>query len=96
MDHADAFYRSHEGGASDGIRVNSLCPGWGDTPFNEPAWQAYGGRERFLEAVPELVPLGRISTPEEVARLACFLLSDDAAYVTGHAFVADSGELLVA
>jgi NAD(P)-dependent dehydrogenase (short-subunit alcohol dehydrogenase family) len=96
MDHADAFYRSHEGGASDGIRVNSLCPGWGDTPFNEPAWQAYGGRERFLEAVPELVPLGRISTPEEVARLACFLLSDDAAYVTGHAFVADGGELLVA
>ena len=81
--------------ASDGIRVNALCPGWVDTPFNEPAWRAYGGRERFLEAVPGLVPLGRISTPEEIARLACLLLSEDAAYVTGHAFVADGGELLV-
>jgi NAD(P)-dependent dehydrogenase (short-subunit alcohol dehydrogenase family) len=81
--------------ASEKIRVNALCPGWVDTPFNEPAWRAYGGRERFLDAVPELVPLGRISTPEEIARLACFLLSEDAAYVTGHAFVADGGELLV-
>ena len=81
--------------APDSIRVNALCPGWVDTPFNEPAWRAYGGRERFLEAVPGLVPLGRISTPEEIARLACFLLSEDAAYVTGHAFVADGGELLV-
>ena len=81
--------------AREGIRVNALCPGWVDTPFNEPAWRAYGGRERFLEQVPELVPLRRIATPEEVARLACFLLSDEAAYVTGHAFVADGGELLV-
>lgn len=81
--------------AGDGIRVNALCPGWVDTPFNEPAWRAYGGRERFLQSVPKLVPLGRISTPEEIARLACFLLSEDSAYVTGHAFVADGGELLV-
>jgi NAD(P)-dependent dehydrogenase (short-subunit alcohol dehydrogenase family) len=81
--------------ASDGVRVNALCPGWVDTPFNEPAWRSYGGREKFLGAVPDLVPLRRISTPEEIARLAVFLLSDDAAYVTGHAFVADGGELLV-
>jgi NAD(P)-dependent dehydrogenase (short-subunit alcohol dehydrogenase family) len=81
--------------AGDGIRVNALCPGWVDTPFNEPAWRAYGGRERFLQSVPKLVPLGRISTPKEIARLACFLLSEDSAYVTGHAFVADGGELLV-
>ena len=78
----------------EGIRVNALCPGWVDTPFNTPAWENFGGRERFLEAMPGLVPLGRISTPEEIARLACFLLSDEAAYVTGQAFVADGGELL--
>ena len=82
--------------AGDRIRVNALCPGWVDTPFNEPAWRAYGGREGFLESVPKLIPLGRISTPEEIAHLACFLLSEEAAYVTGHAFVADGGELLVA
>ena len=82
--------------APERIRVNALCPGWVDTPFNEPAWANFGGREKFLEAMPGLVPLGRISTPPEIARLACFLLSEDAAYVTGHAFVADGGELLVA
>ncbi len=81
--------------APERIRVNALCPGWVDTPFNEPAWANFGGREKFLEAMPGLVPLGRISTPEEIAKLAAFLLSDDAAYVTGHAFVADGGELLV-
>jgi NAD(P)-dependent dehydrogenase (short-subunit alcohol dehydrogenase family) len=81
--------------AADRIRVNALCPGWVDTPFNEPAWRAYGGREKFLEAVPDLVPLRRIATADEIARLVAFLLSDEAAYITGHAFVADGGELLL-
>ena len=80
--------------SSEGIRVNALCPGWIDTPFNTPAWENFGGRERFLAEVPRLVPLGRIGTPEEAGKLACFLLSDDAAYMTGHALVADGGESL--
>jgi NAD(P)-dependent dehydrogenase (short-subunit alcohol dehydrogenase family) len=80
--------------SGEGIRVNALCPGWIDTPFNTPSWENFGGRDRFLEEVPRLVPLGRIGTPEEAARLACFLLSEDAAYMTGHALVADGGESL--
>jgi NAD(P)-dependent dehydrogenase (short-subunit alcohol dehydrogenase family) len=80
--------------SGEGIRVNALCPGWIDTPFNTPSWENFGGRERFLEEVPRLVPLGRIGTPEEAARLACFLLSEEAAYMTGHALVADGGESL--
>ena len=80
--------------SGEGIRVNALCPGWIDTPFNTPAWENFGGRERFLAEVPRLVPLGRIGTPEEAGKLACFLLSDDAAYMTGHALVADGGECL--
>jgi NAD(P)-dependent dehydrogenase (short-subunit alcohol dehydrogenase family) len=43
---------------------------------------------------PRLVPLGRIGSPEEAGKLACFLLSDDAAFRTGHALVADGGECL--
>jgi NAD(P)-dependent dehydrogenase (short-subunit alcohol dehydrogenase family) len=80
--------------SSEGIRVNALCPGWIDTPFNTPAWENFGGREQFLAEVPRLVPLGRIGSAEEAGRLACFLLSDDAAYMTGHALVADGGECL--
>jgi NAD(P)-dependent dehydrogenase (short-subunit alcohol dehydrogenase family) len=80
--------------SGEGIRVNALCPGWIDTPFNTPSWENFGGRERFLQEVPRLVPLGRIGSPEEAAKLACFLLSDDAAYMTGHALVADGGESL--
>ena len=79
---------------SEGIRVNALCPGWIDTPFNTPAWENFGGRERFLAEVPRLVPLGRIGSAEEAGRLAVFLLSDDASYMTGHALVADGGESL--
>jgi NAD(P)-dependent dehydrogenase (short-subunit alcohol dehydrogenase family) len=80
--------------SSEGIRVNALCPGWIDTPFNTPAWENFGGRERFLAEVPRLVPLGRIGSAEEAGKLACFLLSDAAAYMTGHALVADGGECL--
>ena len=70
--------------------------GWPNlyTPFNSPAWENFGGRERFLREVPRLVPLGRIGSPEEAGALACFLLSDAAAYMTGHALVADGGERL--
>lgn len=80
--------------AAERIRVNALCPGWVDTPFNAPAWSQLGGREGFLARMPELVPIGRMADAEEIGRLAAFLLSDAASYITGQAIVADGGETL--
>jgi 3-oxoacyl-[acyl-carrier protein] reductase len=73
----------------DRIRVNCLCPGWIDTPFNDPFWAHAEEGER--ERVDASIPLGRQGTPEDVAPAALFLASDDASYITGQTLVIDGG-----
>ncbi|MFM2279717.1 MAG: hypothetical protein RLZZ444_1948 [Pseudomonadota bacterium] len=77
--------------ASDNIRVNSICPGFIDTPFNNPAIEFLGGREAQAALVKAWVPLGRQATPEEIAPLYTFLLSDESSYVTAQAYSVDGG-----
>lgn len=77
--------------APDNIRVNSICPGFIDTPFNNPAIDFMGGREAQARLVRAMVPLGRQSTPEEIAPLYTFLLSDESAYITAQAYSVDGG-----
>jgi NAD(P)-dependent dehydrogenase (short-subunit alcohol dehydrogenase family) len=77
-----------------GIRVNALCPGYVDTPFNAPIWQNFGGRDAFVEQIGETIPLGRMAAPEDVAEQAVFLLSDAASLMTGQTLTVDGGELI--
>ena len=47
--------------------------------------------EEYQQKLREQIPLGRFAEPVEVARIACFLLSDDARYITGQVIQADGG-----
>ncbi|MCZ7934859.1 glucose 1-dehydrogenase [Agrobacterium leguminum] len=80
--------------ARDGIRVNALCPGWVDTPFNGPYEAQLGGRAALENVVRDLVPMGRFGQPEEIAEAVLFLCSDRSSFITGHALVVDGGECL--
>ncbi|MFH0520929.1 SDR family NAD(P)-dependent oxidoreductase [Streptomyces sp. M41] len=80
------------------IRVNAICPGAIDTAMSNPALlDPDADPEETSKALDglyrKLVPLGRIGRPEEVARLALFLTSDDSSYITGQPFVIDGGWL---
>lgn len=77
--------------ARQGIRVNALCPGWIDTPFNDPANERAGGKEALAPFIDVFVPMGRQGTPEEVADAVAFLASDDSRYMTGAVLVVDGG-----
>lgn len=77
-----------------GVRVNALCPGWVDTPFNDPYTEQLGGRKALEHAIANIVPMGRFATAEEIAEVILFMVSDRSSYMTGHALVADGGESL--
>ena len=78
--------------AREGIRVNSLCPGAVDTPLLWRSAQRLGMTvEQYRAEIISRMPLGRIGQPEEVARAALFLASNDSSFVTGTTLVVDGG-----
>jgi len=78
-----------------GVRVNALCPGWVDTPFNEPFIAQMGGRGAIEAYIAEKVPLGRWANVSEIAEPILFLVSDRSSYITGQILVVDGGETIV-
>jgi dihydroanticapsin dehydrogenase len=73
------------------IRVNTICPGWVDTAFNNPAIEAMGGRAAQNELVKRIVPLQRQAQPVEMAPLYVYLASDESSYMTAQAITIDGG-----
>jgi NAD(P)-dependent dehydrogenase (short-subunit alcohol dehydrogenase family) len=92
-----AFSRQLALEAAPSIRVNVLAPGPVRTGMTTPIVLEMGEGDlaRGLELAAETVVLGRVGEPEELAAAACFLLSEDASFVTGSILVADGGETLV-
>lgn len=76
-----------------GIRANTLCPGFVDTPLNVPHYTALGGREALESGLADFQPIGRAILPLEIAHSVAFLLSDHSTAITGTAFVVDGGVL---
>ncbi|MBL0885999.1 SDR family NAD(P)-dependent oxidoreductase [Myceligenerans indicum] len=72
--------------ARDGVRVNSIHPGFIDTPILD---QARG--TDFETMMLDVTPMGRLGRPEEIAAAAAFLASDDASFVTGAELYVDGG-----
>jgi NAD(P)-dependent dehydrogenase (short-subunit alcohol dehydrogenase family) len=70
-----------------GVRTNCICPGATDTPMT-------GGIYRQAEMAARMrraIPLGRVADPVEIGAVACFLLSDDASYLSGQVIAVDGG-----
>jgi 3-oxoacyl-[acyl-carrier protein] reductase len=75
-----------------GIRVNAICPVAGETPLlaSFMGGDTPATREKFIASIP----LGRLSTPEDIAATALYLSSDDAAMITGVALEVDGGRCI--
>ena len=95
-----SFYSAAKGGvrlftqavakelAGSKVRLNSIAPGWIDTPLNE--WMT--SDEAALREAEKMIPMGRIGTPEEIVGAAIYLASDAASFVTGTTLVVDGGQ----
>ena len=75
----------------DGVRCNAVAPGWIDTPLNEDFIDSMPDPAAFRAQIGRIHPTRRTGAPQEVARLICWLASDEAAFVTGQIYTIDGG-----
>jgi NAD(P)-dependent dehydrogenase (short-subunit alcohol dehydrogenase family) len=73
------------------IRVNAISPGPIDTPIFSNLMQNEEQTEQFKKNIVNTVPMGRMGTPDEVAKVVSFLASDDSSYITGIELFVDGG-----
>lgn len=75
------------------IRVNALCPGPVDTPLIWDSAKAFPNPEKAVANAGQATLLNRLGTPEDIAKLALFLVSEEASWITGTAMTIDGGIL---
>jgi NAD(P)-dependent dehydrogenase (short-subunit alcohol dehydrogenase family) len=76
-------------GASDGIRVNAVCPGYIDTPIMEKVFAEQDDPEAARQAVIGLQPMGRMGSGTDIANGVLFLASDKASFISGTSLTID-------
>jgi NAD(P)-dependent dehydrogenase (short-subunit alcohol dehydrogenase family) len=77
--------------ATDGIRINCVCPGRVMTPWVSARIQEYPDPDAALKEMASTQAIGRMGTPEEIAAAVLYLASDEAAFITGTALLIDGG-----
>ena len=74
-----------------GIRCNAICPGTVESPSLQDRLRATGNYEQALADFRARQPMGRLGRPEEIAAMARYLASDEAAFTTGQTYIIDGG-----
>jgi dihydroanticapsin dehydrogenase len=74
-----------------GIRINTLMPGWIDTPFNDPFWEFQKSPAERRREIEQQIPLRRHGQPDEVSSMVLFLASPAGRYIAGTSIVIDGG-----
>jgi 2-keto-3-deoxy-L-fuconate dehydrogenase len=77
--------------ATEGIRVNCVCPGRVETPFVKARLKEYPDPEAAYREMAGSQAIGRMGRPDEIAAAVLYLASDEAAFVTGTALLIDGG-----
>lgn len=77
-----------------GIRVNAVSPGWVDGGFTHQAMSQMENPQELVATAKRMHYLGRMATPQDVANAAVWLLSDQAAFVTGTSLLVDGGYMI--
>jgi NAD(P)-dependent dehydrogenase (short-subunit alcohol dehydrogenase family) len=87
-----SFARSWAADLKDrGIRVNVISPGPIKTPILEGLADTEEQKQKIVQTLTSMVPLGRMGQPEEIGKAAVFLASDDASFVAGAELFVDGG-----
>ena len=82
--------------APDGIRINAVCPNEVDTPMLRSGFKARGlDPQTAIESLNKSVPLGRIATPFDIAKVILFLASDEASYMCGSLVEVNGGKPVI-